>query len=76
MIELRECSTDADLEQWLAVRRAVLPNDRTSTLDELRAMIKPGDLHLLAQLDGELAGSGICNRSDIGGAFVAPRVSA
>jgi len=74
MIELRECSTDADLEQWLAVRRAVLPNDRTSTLDELRAMIKPGDLHLLAQLDGELAGSGICNRSDIGGAFVAPRV--
>jgi mycothiol synthase len=74
MIELHACESDADLEQWLAVRRAVLPNERTSTLEELYTYIKPGDLHLLALLDGELAGSGLCNRSDIGGAFVAPRV--
>jgi mycothiol synthase len=74
MIELRTCETDADLEQWLAVRRAVLPGERTASLDEIRGTIRPGDLHLLAELDGELAGSGICNRSDTGGAFVAPRV--
>lgn len=74
MIELRECESDADLEQWLDVRRAVLPNERTSTLEELYTYIKPGDLHLLALLDGELAGSGLVNRSDSGGAHIAPRV--
>jgi GNAT superfamily N-acetyltransferase len=74
MIELRACESDTDLEQWLAVRRAVLPKDRPPTLQELYAEIKPGDLHLLAMLDGEVAGSGLCKRSDIGGAFVAPRV--
>jgi mycothiol synthase len=75
VIELRTCETDADLEQWLAVRRAVLPHERTASLEEIRASIKPGDLHLLAFLDGELAGSGLCNSSDIEHhAFVAPRV--
>jgi mycothiol synthase len=74
MIELRPCETDADLEAWLGVRRAVLPTERPPSLEELRSFIKPGDLHLLASLDGELAGSGLMNRSDIGGAHVAPRV--
>ncbi len=75
MIRLRTCESDADYEVWLAVRRAVLPEDRTSTLAELHGYIKPGDLHLLAYLDGELAASGLCNRSDIAGnAFLAARV--
>jgi GNAT superfamily N-acetyltransferase len=74
MIELRACESDADFESWLAVRRAVLPNDRTSTLEELYTYVKPGDLHLLALLDGEFAGSGLMNRSDTGGAHLAPRV--
>ena len=74
MIEFRPCTSDADFEQWLEVRRAVLPKDRPPTLEELHSDTKPGDLHLLAMLDGEIAGSGLCKRSDIGGAFVAPRV--
>jgi mycothiol synthase len=74
MIALRPCETDDDLEVWLAVRRAVLPGERTASLEELKPGIKPEDVHLLADLDGELAGSGLMNRSDTGGAFVAPRV--
>ncbi len=74
MIELRACTSNADYEAWLAVRRAVLPNERTATLEELRMAIKAGDLHLLAHLDGELAGSGLANRSDTGLAHLAPRV--
>ena len=74
MIALRQCVTDEDYEVWLAVRRAVLPGERAPTLDELKVYIKPDDAHLLADLDGELAGSGLMNRSDIGGAHVAPRV--
>jgi mycothiol synthase len=74
MIELRACKKDADLEAWLAVRRAVLPTERPPSLEELRSFIKPDDLHLLASLDGELAGSGLLNRSDSGGAHIAPRV--
>jgi GNAT superfamily N-acetyltransferase len=74
MIALRVCETDSDYEAWLAVRRAVLPDERTSTLDELYTFIEPGDLHLLALVDGELAGNGLCNRSDTGGAHTAPRV--
>jgi mycothiol synthase len=74
MIELRACEGDADFQSWLAVRNAVLPNERTPTLDQMHAYVKPGDLHLLALLDGELAGSGLANRSDTGGAHLAPRV--
>ena len=74
MISLRQCVTDEDYDVWLAVRRAVLPDDRAPSLDELKTFIKPDDAHLLADLDGELAGSGLMNRSDLGGAHVAPRV--
>jgi mycothiol synthase len=74
MIELRACETDADLEAWLGVRRAVLPAERPPSLEEVKSFTKPDDLHLLATLDGELAGSGLLNRSDIGGAHIAPRV--
>ena len=74
MIALRQCVADEDYEVWLAVHRSVLPDERAPSLDELKTFIKPGDAHLLADLDGELAGSGLMNRSDLGGAHVAPRV--
>ena len=74
MIALRQCVADEDYEVWLAVRRSVLPDERAPSLDELKTFIKPGDAHLLADLDGALAGSGLMNRSDLGGAHVAPRV--
>ena len=74
MIELRAAEADADHEAWLGVRRAVMPNERAPSLDELKADIGPDDLLVLAMLDGELAGSGLSKRSDTGGAFLMPRV--
>jgi mycothiol synthase len=73
VIELRVPESDADYEAWRSVRLAVLPNERTDSVDELRAL--PGERHLLvAYLDGEVAGAGVTARSDSGGAFVQPRV--
>lgn len=75
MIELRPVETDEDIEAWRQVRIAVLPNERVSTVEEIRHAETPEQLLLLAEADGELLGSGVAGRSDIGGhGFVAPRV--
>jgi mycothiol synthase len=73
-IELREAVTDQDLEAWRSVRIAVVPNERCASLAELRRM--ENDRFLVAFVDGELAGSGISGRSDMGGGFAVPRVLA
>jgi GNAT superfamily N-acetyltransferase len=41
---------------------------------QMRALEAPERLLLLAERDGELAGSGLATRSDTGGGFVAPRI--
>jgi mycothiol synthase len=75
VIEIRPAETDADLEAWRQVRIAVLPNERASTVEEMRRAETPEQLMLLAEADGELVGSGVAGRSDFGGhGFVAPRV--
>ena len=75
MIVVRPAKTDADLEAWLQVRRAVLPNESAGTLTELRQREDPERLLLIAELDEGLAGSGLSVRSDISGRFfLAPRV--
>ena len=56
------------------MRRLVLPNEPAATVEQMRALEAPRRLLLLAELDGELAGSGLAERSDTGGGFVAPRV--
>ena len=71
MIELREAETDAELELWRSVRLALLPNERTASVAELRA---GGSFMLLAYREGELAGSGSAGKSDMGGGSVTPRV--
>lgn len=71
MIELRAAETDAELELWRSVRMALLPNERTASVAELRA---GGNFMLLAYRDGELAGSGNATNSDTGGGAVFPRV--
>ena len=71
MIELRAAETDDELELWRSVRIAVLPNERTASVAELRSS---GSFMLLAFRDGELAGSGSASKSDIGGGAVTPRV--
>ena len=74
MIELRPAVSDEELEAWRSVRRAILPNERVSTVAELRAQIEWDTLFLLAFVQGRLAGSGISTNSSSGGAFTQPRV--
>jgi mycothiol synthase len=75
VIALRRAETDVDLEAWRQVRLAVLPNERCGSVEEIRSGAAPESLFLLAELDGEVAGSGIAGRSDlVGQGFVAPRV--
>jgi GNAT superfamily N-acetyltransferase len=75
MIVVRPAETDADLEAWIQVRRAVLPNESAGTLTELRQREDPERLLLIAELDEGLAGSGLSVRSDISDRFfLAPRV--
>jgi mycothiol synthase len=71
MIELREAETDEELERWRSVRLAILPNERTASVEELRS---GGSFMLLAFRDGELVGSGSASKSDMGGGAVTPRV--
>jgi mycothiol synthase len=73
-IAIRRAETDDDLEAWRRVRRAVLPDERAPTVVELRAAATDETLYLLAELDGELAGSGYGGRSGFGYASLHPRV--
>lgn len=73
-VRLRVAENDADLEAWRSVRMAVLPNERCATVEWMRASLTPERVYLLAELDGELAGSGLAGRSDLGGAGLHPRV--
>jgi mycothiol synthase len=74
VIELHPAESDSELEVWRSVRIAVLPNERTAPVEELRAQAEWDALYLLAYLDGELAGSGVASNSSSGGAFTQPRV--
>src|SRR5215212_6947879 len=74
-MELSVCVTDDDYEAGREVRMAVVPGERCDTVAEMRSQDSPTRLLLLATVDGEVAGSGLSDRSDsAGGAFVAPRV--
>jgi mycothiol synthase len=75
VIELRQAESDAELEAWRRVRSTVVPNERAPSVEELRRLETPERLLLLAELDGELAGSGFADRSDMAGlGSLAPRV--
>jgi mycothiol synthase len=74
-IEVRRAESDADLEAWTHVHRVVLPNESVGTVELQRQRETPDRLLLLAELDGELAGSGLGDRSsDRERAFFAPCV--
>lgn len=59
----------------MASRLTVAPQERCLTVEEMRQQDSPDRLLLLAVQDGDVAGSGIADRSDTAGAgFLAPRV--
>jgi mycothiol synthase len=71
---LRPVVSDADLEGWVHVKNAVVPNEPV-TVAQMRAEPAEGRLLLLAELDGLLAGAGMARRSHfVGRGFVAARV--
>lgn len=72
---IRTAITDADYEAWRAVRIAVLPYERCPTVAEMRDLERPGRLLVLAEVDGEVVGSGLADRSGDGErASLTPRV--
>jgi mycothiol synthase len=74
-LEVRSAETDADLEGWIRVKRAVFPNESAWTVQEFRERHEPDTLVLVAELDREIVGAGLGGRSDVQGrGFVAPRV--
>jgi mycothiol synthase len=75
MISIRQAVSDTDLELWRRVRLAVLPNERAATVTEMRALESPVRRLLLAELDGQLAGSGLADVSGFTGyGSITPRV--
>jgi GNAT superfamily N-acetyltransferase len=73
MIELRTAETDEDYDAWRRVRLAVLPNERTESVEQMRSSSR-NRLLMLAHVDGELGGAGVLARADTGGVFLQPRV--
>jgi mycothiol synthase len=74
-VDVRRAESDADLEGWIRVKRAVFPNESAWTVQEFRERDEPDQLVLVAELEGEIVGAGLAGRSDVQGrGFVAPRV--
>ncbi|MCD6640000.1 MAG: GNAT family N-acetyltransferase [Nocardioides sp.] len=74
-MEIRPCVTDADYEQWRQVRIAVVPYERTQSIEELRAAASPERLLVVARQGDEVVGSGMAARADTAQAgSVIPRV--
>ncbi len=65
-MEIRTAVSDADYEDWRAVRITIMPYERCPSVAELRDAERPGRLMLLAELDGEVVGSGVADRSGDG----------
>ena len=71
---IRPAETDADLERWRQIRRLVHPDEPPPTIDLLKAEAGGDRLLVLVELGGELIGSGLADRSQTTGSFVAPRI--
>jgi mycothiol synthase len=65
VISVRRPETDAELEGWIRVRRTVYPNESAWTVQDFREREWGEQLFLIAELDGEIVGNGMADRSDI-----------
>jgi GNAT superfamily N-acetyltransferase len=74
-IAVRPVRSAGDYAAWRQVRMAVVPYERTDSVEALRVQAGPQREFLLAEMDGVLAGSGLVGKSDLAGAgAVAARV--
>ena len=60
---IRQVATDADLEAWRRIHASVFPDERTQTIDELRARDRPERRLFL----GGSTGAGLADRSGLEG---------
>jgi mycothiol synthase len=67
MIEVRRAESDADLEAFIRIRRALLPNESGGTVSMMRADLdaRSGLRYYVAELDGEVVGAGLVGPSDL-----------
>jgi mycothiol synthase len=67
MIEVRPAKTDADLEAFIRIRRALLPNESGGTVSMMRSDLasKPELRYYVAELEGEVVGAGLVGPSDL-----------
>jgi GNAT superfamily N-acetyltransferase len=71
---IREVASEADLEAWVDVKNAVVPNEPTN-VEQMNAAATETRTLLLAHADGRAAGCAIVDLSNFGGeAFMAVRV--
>ena len=71
---IRRVDSDADLEAWVAVKNAVVPNE-PATVAQVRNSNEEGRILLLAEEQGVVQGCAIAGLSNFGGkAFIAVRV--
>lgn len=73
-LEVAVAETDADLEAFLDVGRAVWPRENAGTVEHMRATAGPDRHVVLARIDRELVGSGLADSSHIADGAAAPRV--
>lgn len=71
---IRPAVTDEDLDAWRIVRREILPNESTITVEQLRSRQSSQRLMLLAELDGEVAGHGFTDVSSYADGFAVARI--
>src|SRR5436309_4432924 len=66
-LAVRRAESDADLESFIGIRRELLPNESGGTIELYRDQMQKPDLRLIvAEIDGEVVGSGVAQRSDMG----------
>ena len=66
-IDVRPTETDADIEAFIRIRRALLPNESGGTIELYRDQLRKPDVRLtVAALDGDVVGTGVAQLSDMG----------
>ena len=70
-LEVRVAESDVDLEAFIRIRRALLPNESGGTVELMRTdLAANADRRFyVAELDGEIVGSGLVSLSDLGDRF-------
>ena len=71
---IRPAETEADLVEWTRVRRVVQPDDPPPSIELLKAEAGPDRLLVLVESAGQIVGSGLVDRSQTTGSYVAPRI--